>query len=124
LAKIVALLVAGWLGAQAVSLALRRSSDPRQPTWREQLATYRPIDNGEQFFQPLADGGRVELTLDPRLQRAADRVLVELDAAYSGAVLLSVEDGRVLALSGRSSAEPNVGAAELTLRPWAPAASV
>ncbi len=124
LAKIVALLAVGWLGAQAVSLALRRAPDPRQPSWKEQLATFRPIDNGQQFFQPLADGGRVELTLEPRLQRAADRLLVEVGAAYAGAVLLSVGDGRILALAGHSTAEPDKSAAELTLRPWAPAASV
>ena len=122
--KALAVLVAGAVGAQAVSLALRATPDRTQPTWQEQLANLSPIDNGERFFQPLADGGRVELTLSPTLQRAADRLLVEYARPYAGAVLLSVDDGRVLALSGRSTVEPDKSAAELTLRPWAPAASV
>jgi cell division protein FtsI/penicillin-binding protein 2 len=37
---------------------------------------------------------------------------------------MSVADGRVLALVGRSAADPRLGPAELALRPWAPAASV
>ena len=43
---------------------------------------------------------------------------------YAGAVVISVPDGRVLAMVGRSAADPRLGAAELALRPWAPAASV
>jgi cell division protein FtsI/penicillin-binding protein 2 len=39
-------------------------------------------------------------------------------------VVLSIPDGRVLALAGHSAVDPAVGAAELALRPWAPAASV
>ena len=37
---------------------------------------------------------------------------------------MSVKDGRVLALVGRSAVDPRLGPAELALRPWAPAASV
>jgi peptidoglycan glycosyltransferase len=38
--------------------------------------------------------------------------------------VLSIPDGRVLALVGRSAADPQLGPRELALQPWAPAASV
>ena len=43
---------------------------------------------------------------------------------YAGAVVVSIPDGRVLALVGRSAADPRLGAQQLALRPWAPSASV
>src|SRR4029434_2941729 len=43
---------------------------------------------------------------------------------YGAAVVVSVPDGRVLAMVGRSAADPELGPVELALRAWAPAASV
>ena len=43
---------------------------------------------------------------------------------YAGAVVVSIPDGRVLAMVGRSAAEPRLGPAELALHAWAPSASV
>jgi cell division protein FtsI/penicillin-binding protein 2 len=80
-------------------------------------------EDGDGFVQVLPDGGHIELTLDPRLQRLTEHLLGERPAPYAAAVLLDVSDGRVLALAGRSSAEPE-RAAELPLLPWAPAASI
>jgi cell division protein FtsI/penicillin-binding protein 2 len=94
--------------------------------------------DGDGFVERTADGRRVELTLDPRLQRLADHVLAEHGAPYASAVLLSVDDGRVLALAGRAEAaarrdaaragrgigEASAASINLALRPWAPAASV
>jgi cell division protein FtsI/penicillin-binding protein 2 len=79
---------------------------------------------GDTYFAATEDGGRAELTLDPRMQEAADEVLRVFAIPYAGAVVLSIPDGRVLAMVGRSAADPRLGAAELALRPWAPAASV
>ncbi len=45
-------------------------------------------------------------------------------APYAAVVVLSVEDGRVLALAGRSTREPDKSVADLTMKPWAPAASI
>jgi cell division protein FtsI/penicillin-binding protein 2 len=39
-------------------------------------------------------------------------------------VLLNIADGKVLAMSGRSEADPSETAADLCLTPWAPAASI
>jgi cell division protein FtsI/penicillin-binding protein 2 len=79
---------------------------------------------GNHYVADLADGGRAELTLDPRLQQSTDDVLRTFQIPYGAAVVISVPDGRVLAMVGRSAADPRLGAAELALRPWAPAASV
>jgi len=64
------------------------------------------------------------LTLDPLLQEATESTLRTHQIPYAGAVVLGVEDGRVLALVGRSEADPALGIEELALVPWAPAASV
>jgi cell division protein FtsI/penicillin-binding protein 2 len=79
---------------------------------------------GDEFFAATEDGGRAELTLDPRMQEATDEVLRVFAIPYAGAVVLSIPDGRVLAMVGRSAADPRLGAEELALRAWAPAASV
>ncbi len=111
--------------APAAIVSTTYASLPRPPEpWKRELS-WAKVRSGESgFFQVLHDGGQVELTLDPRLQKLSDRVLEEHPTRYSAAVLLSVEDGRVLALSGRSSAEPEKNAADLALEAWAPAASI
>jgi cell division protein FtsI/penicillin-binding protein 2 len=79
---------------------------------------------GDGYFAATENGGRAELTLDPGMQEATDEVLRVFAIPYAGAVVLSIPDGRVLAMVGRSAADPRLGAEELALRPWAPAASV
>ena len=79
---------------------------------------------GNRYVADLTGGGRADLTLDPRLQQSTDDVLRAFQIPYGGAVVISVPDGRVLAMVGRSAADPRLGAADLALRPWAPAASV
>jgi penicillin-binding protein A len=79
---------------------------------------------GDSYFAATSDGGRAELTLDPGMQEATDEVLRVFAVPYAGAVVLSIPDGRVLAMVGRSAADPRLGAEELALHPWAPAASV
>src|SRR6185369_9164670 len=79
---------------------------------------------GRTYVVATDDGGRAELTLDPRLQEASEEVLRTFQIPYGAAVVVSVPDGRVLALAGRSEVEPALGARELALQAWAPAASV
>jgi cell division protein FtsI/penicillin-binding protein 2 len=79
---------------------------------------------GDAYLAPLEGGGEAILTLQAPLQKAAEEVLASYAVPFGAAVVLSVPDGRVLALAGRSSVEPSLGPAELALRPWAPAASV
>jgi cell division protein FtsI/penicillin-binding protein 2 len=79
---------------------------------------------GRHYVADLADGGHAELTLDPRLQGSTDDVLRAFQIPYAGAVVVSIPDGRVLAMVGRSAADPRLGPADLALHPWAPSASV
>jgi peptidoglycan glycosyltransferase len=79
---------------------------------------------GNRYVAELAGSGRAELTLDPRLQQSTEEVLRAFQVPYAGAVVVAIPDGRVLALVGRSEADPRLGVEELALRPWAPAASV
>lgn len=79
---------------------------------------------GHTYLASMEDGGRAELTLDPRLQASTEEVLRSFQIPYGAAVAISIPDGRVLALVGHSTADPRLGPAELALRAWAPAASV
>src|SRR6185295_8930874 len=79
---------------------------------------------GRTYVVATDDGGRAELTLDPRLQEASEEVLRTFQIPYGAAVVVSVPDGRVLAMAGRSAVDPALGARELALQAWAPAASV
>ena len=76
------------------------------------------------YVADLAGGGHADLTLDPRLQSSTDDLLRTFQIPYAGAVVVSIPDGRVLALVGRSAADPRLGAQQLALHPWAPSASV
>ena len=60
--------------------------------------------DGGGYVDVRADGSRAELTLDPALQARVDKLLRAHPTPYAAAVVLSVEDGRVLAMAGRSSA--------------------
>jgi len=79
---------------------------------------------GRRYVAELSDGGRAELTLDPRLQQSTENLLRAFQIPFGAAVVVSVPDGRVLALVGQSAADPRLGPSELALRAWAPAASV
>src|SRR6476620_6780311 len=79
---------------------------------------------GRRYVADLADGGRAELTLDPRLQQSTEGVLRSFQVPFGAAVVVSIPDGRVRALVGQSAADPRLGPSELALRAWAPAASV
>ena len=92
-----------------------RAPDLQLETMRREGAGYVVTGDG---------GGRVQLTLDPRLQEPIEDVLRGFQIPYGGAVVVSIPDGRVLAMVGRSAAEPRLGPRELALGAWAPAASV
>jgi len=90
--------------------------------------------DGAHFEAPLKDGRRAVLTLDPRLQALAEKLLAEARAPR-GAIVAMAPDGRILALAGRRSDPPAKGAKDKTPREatfdwrlatdvWAPAASV
>jgi cell division protein FtsI/penicillin-binding protein 2 len=79
--------------------------------------------DGNAFVEELGDGRRAELTIEAPLQERVERALRAHATRYGAAVLIDVNDGRVIALAGHSAKEDK-SAAELALSPWAPAASV
>jgi penicillin-binding protein A len=106
----------------AIAAALCASDDGPARVDRVRLDTVRR--DGARYLADLDSGAIAELTLDPRLQAATEGVLRKLHNRYGASVVLSIPDGRVLALAGSSSIDATLGAEELALRPWAPAASV
>src|SRR6188474_115278 len=74
---------------------------------RVRLETLSRRGNG--YIAQMDNGGHAELTLDPRLQEAAEETLDAFQVPYGAAVVLSIPDGRVLALAGRSAAAPELG---------------
>jgi cell division protein FtsI/penicillin-binding protein 2 len=83
---------------------------------------------GDAYVATLADGRRATLTLDPRLQEAAERLLDEARAPRA-AIVAMTPDGKILALAGRRAADPKQprkgtfdwrNATEV----WAPGASI
>src|SRR5262249_23332055 len=95
--------------APPLALILPRP-DLARPRIKRGLDWARVTRDGAGYVQVFADGGRAELSLDPRLQELTERTLAAHPTPYAAAVLLSVDDGRVLAMAGRSTAEPALGA--------------
>jgi cell division protein FtsI/penicillin-binding protein 2 len=86
-------------------------------------------DKGDHYEVPLTGEGTAILTLDPKVQHAADKVLAQAKSPM-GAIVVMRTDGRILAISGRrqGDAEQNIPSKEndfgLALSVWAPAASI
>jgi cell division protein FtsI/penicillin-binding protein 2 len=119
----------GLLGATIFATTAAAETAPRRAgTHTEASAALLRADTirlvGRRYVADLADGGHAELTLDPQLQQSTESVLRAFQIPFGAAVVVSIPDGRVLAMVGQSASDPRLGPAELALRPWAPAASV
>lgn len=82
----------------------------------------------DRYVIVLADGRRAELTLDPALQKLAEKLL-DQSRAPRGAIVAMAPDGRVLALAGRRTEEPTGSQTgtfdwRLATEVWAPSASI
>ena len=80
------------------------------------------------YVAPLRDGRKATLTLDPELQKLAEKLLDQSRAPRGGIVAMT-PDGRILAFAGRRTDEPKGGKNgkrdfSLVTGVWAPAASV
>ncbi len=91
---------------------------------RAKLAWSHLVEGPSGYAQPLDDGRRIELTLEPRLQHAAEALLDDAHASYGAAVLVSVADGRVLAMAGHSDDDLGASPLDVASAPAAPAASI
>lgn len=113
-------------GRGGITARLERELHPSGDAWLAgeiDLTKLRLVASQNRYEAPLSGGRTAILTLDPKLQQRADAVIADANAPYAAIVVLST-DGRLLAISARSQAEPGKGIEELALRPWAPAASV
>jgi cell division protein FtsI/penicillin-binding protein 2 len=109
----------------ASSSALAAPAVPEPPPQAAPPLRFETLHRtGKTYVVDAADGGHAQLTLDAALQESTEEVLKTYQIPYGAAVVLSIPDGRVLALVGRSAAEPSLGPRELALQAWAPAASV
>jgi peptidoglycan glycosyltransferase len=92
--------------------------------WRKQLNLGRSMVHGGHLVQNLKDGSRVTYTLDPDLQQWATSFMKNYELPYAGMVMFEVKTGKVRVMAGHSTANPKMGAEDLCLAPWAPAASI
>lgn len=108
----------------ALSLSKPKEAPAPPPSWRTKLDVQQAVTQGTRMEQRLADGTRLELTLDPRLQKSALKLLEKYEVPYGGIVAYDIRSGELKVLAGRSQRDPKLGAQRLCLTPWAPAASV
>jgi penicillin-binding protein A len=82
----------------------------------------------DHYTAPLKDGRIATLTLEPELQKLAEKLLDE-SRAPRGAIVAMTPDGRILAFAGRRTEQPKGGKKgifdhSLVTTVWAPAASI
>ncbi len=127
------ILVALWLAPDPAedkppATRLDLADTPKQPsvppTWTSELDLVRFTERDGAFWQTTPSGVSVQATLDPRLQAFLLQEFRRYELPYAAAVVIHLPDGEVRALAGFSAAEPKLTMGELTLKPWAPAASL
>jgi penicillin-binding protein A len=81
--------------------------------------------DGDRYVVPMADGRTAVLTLDPDIQKAAERVL-ERAKAPRAAIVVTATDGTILALAGLRDGHEKQSRRDLAaaVEVWAPAASI
>lgn len=114
----------GWRPAAAAPSQTGEPSDGVAAPARATMSLERMRLDQQRYVAELDDGAVAELTLDPRLQRLASDLLQQQNAPLGAVVMLSVEDGRILALAGRDASDGLRANPQLALKPWAPAASI
>lgn len=112
--------------ADIVKAELHAAKEAQQTTIDLQLD--KMTLDGDHYVAPLRDGRRATLTLDPELQKLAEKLLDQARAPR-GAIVAMTPDGRILAFAGRRTADPKGGKEgtpdyHLATDVWAPAASV
>ncbi len=102
--------------------------DPREKKvhagWMQELDLLRFQERDGGYWQVTSSGIQVESTLDASLQNFLLEEFRRYELPYAAAVLIRLPDGEVRAMTGYSHAEPRLTYGELTLKAWAPAASL
>lgn len=104
------------ISSLVLAAALAMSAAPAEAARPVDLRRARVTD--EAVYAPIGPGGaEVKLTLDPRLQRAAERLLARSGAHEGAIVAADVRTGRILAWASR-------GDRDYVVEPFAPSASL
>jgi cell division protein FtsI/penicillin-binding protein 2 len=88
------------------------------------VALETSVLRGIHYVADMDGGGLAQLTLHPALQKSVEEALASHRLPFGAAAVISIPDGKVIALAGYAKNDPGLDAAALALRPWAPAASV
>ncbi len=95
------------------------------PAWALPAAQIAPslayVEEGR-LVQTLADGTRLEFTLDPGLQRVAQRTLERFQVGFGAVVAISPQTGELLALAEYAHQRPDIE--QIALQAEGPAASI
>ncbi len=92
--------------------------------WLRDLDLRKLTERSGHYFQDIHGRYIVRYTLIPRLQKYASSLLGRYEVPYGAIMMMDIPSGRVLVMAGYSSREPNLSIEEMTLRAWAPSASV
>ncbi len=120
---------AGTNGAiRAAASAIPAGAMPIDPALGVSLDLGRAVLRDGRYEIDLDRNRRVQLTLDPKLQAMAEKLLDQAKAPRAAALVMST-DGRILALAGRRTESPKGGKEgiadfRLATDVWAPAASI
>jgi penicillin-binding protein A len=92
--------------------------------WEKEKDLNSMKERDAKMVQELDDGSKIFYTIDPQLQLWVLNQFKSYNIPYGAAVLMTIPDGKVIVLAGSSSMDPKLTSGELTLKAWAPAASV
>lgn len=92
--------------------------------WREQLDLSRATVKQNKLVQRLPDGTEITYSLDTDLQSWATNYLQRYELPYGAMFMYDLQSGKTIVMAGYSARKPTMGAQDLCLVPWAPAASV
>lgn len=79
--------------------------------------------DGKHYFAFAGDSSRIYFTVNPKLQARAEQILQSYSVSWGAIVAVDPRSGRILALAGHSSEEPELGQS-VALRATFPAASL
>ena len=106
----------------AAAAADAAASDDAYALPAAQIDPSKAVVDGDHLVQVMDDGTRIELTLDPMLQRAAERSLERYKVEYGVLVAIRPQTGEILALAEHAEHRPELR--HLALQAEGPAASL
>ncbi len=103
---------------------LQTVKSTKEALWEREKDLSQMVERGGRMVQSLMDGTTITYTVDPALQLFVTGELKKYEIPYAAAILVDIPSGRVLVLAGHSQENTKLTSGELTLKAWAPAASL